>query len=347
MIKRIAIIGAGAIGSALGGLLRRAGHDVVLVGRGAHIKAIREAGLRIDGVLGSFTVRVEAVETLASRPDVAFLTVKSQDVLAALEANRVLLQDVPVVTFQNGVRSDELAAAVVGKERLASVVVNLSANFLTPGEVTILYADALVLGRPFAPNDAEVGEIAAILRDAFLTRVSGNIGGAHWLKLIVNLNNAFPALTNSTYREVYRDPILGELAVRAMREGLEVADRAGIALESLPDMPVLLARAMRLLPLWLAARLAAAKIRRIETRWPLLGSTLQSLRRRRPTEIDYLNAEVVRLGRGLGISTPVNAAIVELVHQLEQTRRFISAEAIRGEIDKRERAARSANTRID
>ncbi len=227
------------------------------------------------------------------------------------------------------------------------MVVNLSANFLTPGEVTILYADALVLGRPFAPNDAEVCEIATILRDAFPTRISGNIGGAHWLKLIVNLNNAFPALTDSTYRDVYRDPFLGQLAVRAMREGLDVVNRAGITLESLPDMPVLLARGMRLLPLWLAARLAAAKIRRIETRWPLLGSTLQSVRRRRPTEIDYLNAEVVRLGRELGISTPVNAAIVELVHQLEQTRRFLSAKAIRAEIDKRERAADNANTRID
>ena len=333
MIKRIAIIGAGAIGSALGGLLRRAGRDVVIIGRSAHVKAIRAAGLRVDGVRGSFTVQVEAAEALASRPDVAFLTVKSQDVLAALEANRAQLADVPLVTFQNGVRSDELAAGVVAKERLASVVVNLSANFLTPGEVTILYADALVLGRPFAANDAEVQAIAVILRDAFPTRVSGNIAGAHWLKLIVNLNNAFPALTDRTYRDVYRDPYLGRLAVRAMREGLEVVARAGIALESLPDMPALLARAMRLLPLALAARLAAAKIRRIELRWPLLGSTLQSLRRGRPTEIDYLNGEVVRLGREVAFPTPVNATVVALVHQVERTGRFLSVDAIRSAIE--------------
>jgi len=321
-MTRIAIIGAGAIGSALGALLCRAGRNVTLIGRSAHVGAIRSGGLRVDGALGSFTVPMAASEALDFRPDLAFLTVKTQDVLAALQANMAFLAGVPVVTFQNGVRSDALVATVVPPRQLISAVVNIHANFLAPGLVTVIYPGPLLIGRPFGPNDAEVEALAAILRDAVPTKVSANIHGAHWLKLIVNLNNAFPALTNATFHQILADPGLRQLAVKVMLEGLRVAKRAGIRLESLPDTPAALIHLIDWLPLRLAAAVAAAKARRMETRWPLLGSTLQSLQRKRPTEIDYLNGEVVRLGRELGVATPLNAIMVEMVHQVEQTGRF-------------------------
>jgi 2-dehydropantoate 2-reductase len=103
---------------------------------------------------------------------------------------------------------------------------------------------------------------------------------------------------------------------------MRVAKRAGIRLESLPDTPAALIGLIGWLPLRLAAVVVAAKARRMETRWPLLGSTLQSLQRKRPTEIDYLNGDVVRLGRELGVATPLNAIMVEMVHRVEQTGRF-------------------------
>jgi len=321
-MTRIAIIGAGAIGSALGALLVRAGRDVTLIGRPAHIEAIRRAGLRVDGALGSFTVPMAAAEALDFRPELAFLTVKTQDALAAVRAYAALLAGVPVVTFQNGVRSDALVATALPPQQLISAVVNLHANYLTPGAVTLLYPGPLLIGRPFGPNDAEVAAVAALLRDAVPTRVSSNILGAHWLKLIVNLNNAFPALTNATFHQVYADRGLRRLAVQAMLEGLRVAKRAGIRLASLPDTSAALIHLIDILPLGFAAAVAAAKARRMETEWPLLGSTLQSLQRKRPTEIDYLNGEVVRLGLESGVATPLNAALVEMVHQVEQTGRF-------------------------
>jgi 2-dehydropantoate 2-reductase len=319
-MTRIAIIGAGAIGSALGALLVRAGRKLTLVGRAAHVDAIRRNGLRVEGALGSFTVPIAASEALDFRPDLAFLTVKTQDALAAVQANAALLAGIPVVTFQNGVRSDALVATVLPPRQIISAVVNIHANYLTPGAVTLIYPGPLLIGRPFGPNDAEVVTVAALLRDAVPTKVSSNIHGAHWLKLIVNLNNAFPALTNTTFHSIFSDRALRQFAV--MLEGLHVAQRAGIRLESLPDTPAALIRLIDALPLRLAAWIAAAKARRMETRWPLLGSTLQSLQRKRPTEIDYLNGEVVRLGHELGVATPLNAALVEMVHQVEQTGRF-------------------------
>jgi 2-dehydropantoate 2-reductase len=334
-MTRIAIIGAGAIGSALGALLSRAGRNVTLIGRSAHVDAIRREGLRVDGALGAFTVKVAAVEALDFRPDFAFLTVKTQDALAVAQANAAFLAGVPVVTFQNGVRSDELVATIVRPQQLISAVVNIHANFVTPGTVTLVYPGPLLIGRPFGPNDAEVEALAAILRDAVPTKLSANIHGAHWFKLIANLNNAFPALTNMTFHQIFADARLRQLAVKVMLEGLRVADRAGIHLESLPDTPVALIRLIDWLPLWLAARVAAAKVRRMETQWPLWGSTLQSLQRNRPTEIDYLNGEVVRLGRESGVATPLNAIIVEMVHQVEQTGQFWTVEATSSAISAR------------
>ena len=153
------------------------------------------------------------------------------------------------------------------------------------------------------------------------------------MKLLVNLNNALPAMTNLSSHDVYRDAYLTRLAILAMREGIDAIDSAGIALESLPSFPIAVARMIRLVPLGFAGHLVSFMVRRQETRWPLLGSTLQSIRRGRPTEIDYLNGEVVRLGRQVNVPTPINLAMVELVHQVESGDRFLSTGEIRRAIE--------------
>ncbi len=141
-IRRIAVIGAGAVGSALGALLHRAGQKVVLICRPAHVAAIRQDGLRVDGDTGNFIAPVEATETLDFRPDLALLTVKTQDVVAAVKANQAFLNDVPVVTFQNGVHSDELVASLLPREQILSAVVLMHATYLLPGKVTVVYRES-------------------------------------------------------------------------------------------------------------------------------------------------------------------------------------------------------------
>lgn len=326
---KIAIIGAGAVGSTLGALLARRGQDVTLIGRPAHVAAIRSDGLRVEGHLGEFTIQVKAAETLDFRPDLALLTVKTQDVVAAVRDNLTYLTDVPLVTLQNGVRSDELVASLLPQSQLLSAVVRVAATYLTPGRVTVLEQGMLVVGRPVGPRDAQVNKVAHVLNRAVPTHISDNIQGAHWLKLMVNLNNALPALTNCSVSQVSVDPYLSRLGVGLIREGLRVTDRAGIRLEALPQIPVGLIRLIGRLPIGLAARMFAAMARRTETNWPLLGSTLQSIRRGRPTEIDYLNGEVVQRGKQVGVPTPLNAKVVELVHGVERTGQFLSADIVR------------------
>ena len=136
-------------------------------------------------------------------------------------------------------------------------------------------------------------------------------------------------------RQIYEDLYLGRLGVRLMREGMRVAARSGIRLESLPDLTVGLARLSTLLPVGLSARVAAAKVRRVEREGPILVSTLQSLRRGGATEIDYLNGEVVRQAERVGVPVPLNAAAVELVHQVERTGRFFSPDEVREHVEGR------------
>ena len=331
-MTRIAILGAGAIGSVLGACLSRTGEDVTLIGRAAHMNAIRHNGLQLDGALGSFTARVAAAEALNFRPDYAFLTVKTQDVSATLQANLSFLKDVPLVTFQNGVRSDELAAALLSKSQIMSAVVNISASYLAPGKVTVVYPGPLIVGRPFGAPDAQLQAVAAILRQGVPIHVSENIQSVHWLKLIFNLNNALPALLNASLHEVYAETYLRQLAARLMREGLSVVRHAGIRLASLPEASVTLFRLIGLLPAPLAGLLLGVSARRIKTDWPLWGSTLQSLRRGRPTEIDYLNGEIVRLGQQTGQRAPLNKAIVQMVQHVEETGQFLTVDEIRSNI---------------
>ena len=92
---------------------------------------------------------------------------------------------------------------------------------------------------------------------------------------------------------------------------------------------VALTKLVNWMPSGIAGRIAAAKVRQLTTEWPLWGSTLQSIQRGRPTEIDYLNGEIMELGKRYGGDTPLNTKIVELVHQVERTGKFLSVEEIR------------------
>jgi 2-dehydropantoate 2-reductase len=218
---RIAVIGAGAVGSALGSLLWRAGEDVVLVGRAAHVAAIRAAGLNVEGVLGGFRAAPRAEERLSSKPELALLTVRIPDVVAALRENAAYLQGVPIVVLQNGLRGEELAASVVPAAQLVSAVVALHAEYRVPGHVALLHADGLLVGRLDAANDELVERVRAVLDKALPTVASANIRGARWAKLIASLGDVAP----------YPDPYVRSLAAGLEREGISVAVRAGVRLE--------------------------------------------------------------------------------------------------------------------
>jgi len=144
---KIAIIGAGAIGSVLGGLLALARLDVTLIGRQPHVSAINQNGLALDGVLGSFVVRVRPREQLDFVPDLAILAVKTQNLAVATLENKPFIQDATVLTLQNGMRADQMVAEIIGGEHLYSAVVLFGATFFEPGKVTWYSVKARLMGK--------------------------------------------------------------------------------------------------------------------------------------------------------------------------------------------------------
>ena len=335
-MRKIAIVGSGAVGSTLGALLDRAREQVYLIARPDHVRAIKEnRGLQIDGIKGTFKARVQALETLDFKPDLVLLTVKTQDVASALESIREYIDGVPVLTMQNGIRSDELAAGVIGRTHLMSAMLRITCTYLDPGKVILIEQGGLVIGAPFPECTVDPKVFLDMLTKVMPTTVSSNISGVHWSKLLFNLNNALPAITGKEMQSIKDHPDMFRVVVRMMKEGLGVADSLNVRLEPIPESPVSLIKLLSLLPVGIAAQLTRIGYNKASRRLngrPLYGSTLQSLKRGKPTEIDYLNGEIVRLGKETGVATPVNERIVEMVHEVEVTGVHLSAEELTGRV---------------
>jgi 2-dehydropantoate 2-reductase len=340
MWNKIVVIGAGAIGSLVGGLLLRAGEDVTLIGRRAHVDAINERGLLIDGVPGTIRVNIKAQEHLDFTPDIVILAVKSQDVEAAAYEIRPYVHGVPIITMQNGVRSHELVANVLGRANIVSSVVLLACTFLEPGKVTYSSKGRLVIGNPFGFNRAQLERIAALLNKAIPTTLIQDIHCAHWTKLIVNLNNAIPAITELSLQEIRAQPELRSLPFYLMKEGLDIIKRSNITLCNLPGIPMDILKRIFNMPISIAVPLLGLLMKSTGTvpksmgAVPVLGSTLQSIKRGKSTEIDYINGEIVALGKKLGIPTPYNTIIVTMVHQVETQGKFFTRDELLSNIEK-------------
>jgi 2-dehydropantoate 2-reductase len=327
---KIAVIGAGAIGSVIGGLLSKAGEDVTLIGRKAHVDVINQNGLILDGESGKIVIQVKAAENLDFKPDLALLTVKSQDVESSVKKVQPFLSGTPVVTMQNGVQSDDLVARVLGKENIISSVVTFNGEFLEPGKAlysSLFSKTVLLIGEPFGAKGNRLQSLSALFNKALPTDISEDIRGAHWTKLLWNLITAVPAVTGLSYQECNHYPQIRELNINLMKEGLEVIKLAGIKTAPVPGFPLSLMETMAKMPLPESSSMMK-NIIESAGELPVLGSILQSIKRGKSTEVDYLNGEIVNLGKKKGIPTPVNSLMVELVHQVETTGKFLTVDEL-------------------
>lgn len=322
---RIAVIGAGAVGGLIGGLLAEAGEDVTLIGRASQVEAIRNEGLRITGTIGERVTWPDAQENLSEEVDLTILATKTQDLDAACREAAQFSRGA-VVTMQNGTRCDEIARRYFAPERIVGCVVYSMATFLKPGEIECGVRGWLTLGTPFVKDPNLLQQVEHTLEKAMRVRTSSDIAASRWTKLIGNLNNALPAATGLPLQEIYFSPSTSRLPLRVMGEGLRTLTAAGIRLDRSPQ-----AAAMRLasrlpepVPVRLFKALARTKIGKV----PMLGSTWQSVMRGSATEIDYLNGEIVALGERTGSPTPYNSRVVQLVHEVERTREFYPPEKL-------------------
>jgi 2-dehydropantoate 2-reductase len=325
---RYIVIGAGGVGGTIGGRLAQAGHDVVLVARGPHLDALRaQGGLRLATPEGTSVVGLPAVsgpdEVELTGDDVLLLATKTQDAEAALAGwawqpvkdGTVAAEVLPVLCAQNGVASERLALRRF--RHVYGVCVWLPATHLEPGAVEAQGAPRsglLHVGRYPSGTDATIERIGADLdASRFLAPVVPDIMRWKHGKLMANLANAIEAVSG-----LARDEHSKELRRRARAEGRAVLDAAGIAYAGDDEN----------------ARFRADQVQIVTINGNERGggSSWQSLTRGTGSiEADYLNGEIVLLGRELGIPTPVNEVLQRLANQAARERRApgsLSAEGI-------------------
>lgn len=302
---RICILGAGALGSAIGGTLAEGGHEVTLVNRNRrHIDAIRERGLILRSDGRDRTVHLAATTDTAglAAAELVLILVKALDTEAAALASRPLVApDTVVMSLQNGVGQEELLASILGRQHVLGGRTYAGGVMLAPGHVLSgIDGKETIIGELDGVASPRATDLARSLTASGLeTRATSQIWTAIWDKLLVNISTgALAALTRLTYGELYRLPEIEETAIAAVAEAMAVADALGIPLATTdPRAP------------WNKA--AAGLPPEFKT------SMLQSIESGRRTEIDFINGAVVREGRRAGVPTPVNAALVALIRAIE------------------------------
>jgi len=325
---KISIIGAGAIGCVTAALLQGAGRDVALIGRSEQVDVINSNGLTVAYAEGEKNYSISAATGLTGAPDVVLLAVKSNDVEEACYGIKDKLGDAPVLTMQNGVRSDDIAGGILGRKRIVSSVVMYGATYLEPGRVDYNFPGGLLIGKAFEDTEDEALETLkeALTGPLDVTEVP-DIHGAHWTKLVLNLNNALAAILGDGLDEIFRDPRICVLGVAVMREALGVMNKAGIKLADLPDLPLEKLESLLNAPEEVSADVYGKIMTGLSNTY-LPGSVLQSIRRGKTTEAEYLNGEVLRLAVENGLDAPVNMLVAELLTQVTVSGRHMEPDAL-------------------
>lgn len=324
---KVAVIGTGAIGGLVAGYLKEQGEDVLAIGTKDTVEAINKKGLHISGVRGKIKVNIQASLSLNKKVDLIILATKTQDIEKALEENKKYLSGTIILTTQNGVEADEIVAQFVPKENIISSIVMFGATLLMPGEVVHNFERKWVIGKPFSKNDEWVKRASILLGRIFPVEITDDIKGMKWLKVFANANNCIPAICGKSMQECFANLDLCEISIGIWQEGLGAIKKSGIKLVNLPDFTVEQVTKLTSLPIKEAAKIFSGIMVNL-SKEPLYGSILQSIKRGKPSEIDYLNGAFVDLGRKNLFHTPLNKKLVELVKKVEKDKKFLSIEEL-------------------
>jgi len=303
---KICVLGAGALGCSIGGVLTEAGEEVWLVNRSAaHVEAMNRDGLRMldNGVERRVAVHAATHCDGLATVDLVIVLVKSFDTRAAIEAARpVIGANTLVLSLQNGLGHEDILADVIGRRAVLAGKTYVGGVITAPGCVTIgTRGKQTLIGELDGSVTGRVQAIAhAFDRAGLATVVSTNIVGTMWDKLLINVaTGALAAITGLTYGGLYDVPEIEQLALEAVAEAMAVAHAAGVTLSMTDPRQA-----------WDLAREGLPA--------EFKTSMLQSLEKGGKTEIDFINGSVVRWGARCGVPTPVNRSLIACVKGIER-----------------------------
>lgn len=314
-------IGAGAIGSYVGGSLAAAGHSVVFLERPHNVETLTRDGIAISTAAGQIYA---GPATAISDPrlaidfgpfDVALFALKSYDTASAIDNLKPVLDALPpFLCLQNGVDNEPALSAVLGPEKVIAGTVTTAVSRLQPGHIAV----ERLRGVGVAGGHALIPDLLAAMQSAGLQPVHyQNPLSMKWSKLLTNLTaNATSAILDLTPAEIYAHPALFRLELTMLRETLAVMSAMGIPVTNLPGTPAAaLAFAVRHLPAPISQPILQRALGRGRgDKLPSFHLDLHSGRGR--SEVNYLNGAVVRAGQAIGIATPINAMLASLLERL-------------------------------
>jgi len=303
---KICVLGAGSLGSAIGGRLAEAGHSVCLINRNqSFVDAVRARGLRLLEEGRERSVGVEAARTPEGLApvDLVIVLVKSFHTREAAEAARNLVgPDTMVMSLQNGLGHEDILSEVFGRAHVLAGKTYVGGQMTEPGLIlTGVRGKETIFGELDGALSPRMLALQAAFEAAGMTAVaSPNIMGAIWDKLLINVaTGAVTAITGLVYGDLYQTPEVEAVGLEAVKEAMTVAAALRIRLET--QAPV---------EAWRKAGNGLP--------YQFKTSMLQSLEKGSITEIDFVNGAVVRAGAKAGVPTPVNATLVGLVKGVER-----------------------------
>lgn len=303
--QHVVILGAGAMGSLFGGLLKQGGVNVSLVDVWIeHVEAINRNGLRLVGYGGDRTIRVGATATTEGLPqaDIVSVHCKAFDTEQAIRSALPIFGEHTVaISFQNGIGNEEILGQVLGSERVLGGWTAQGASVEAPGVVRNYGELPSQIGEMMGPiSDRVRAIVAAFNKPGLPTQAANDIVRGMWQKMMANIALSAPsAFTNLRLGEVVAVPELRAVIDLALDEAVAVAAAAGVAVDAAD------------------AQQALHQITGKQGTGANKSSLCVDIRNGRRTEIDFINGVVVRLGRQLGVPTPVNATFVAAVKGLE------------------------------
>ena len=316
---RCAIYGAGSLGTVLGAYITKSGVDIDLINRNqTHVDALNANGARITGTV-DMTVPVRAITPaqMSGTYDVILLLTKQlQNAQVVAMLRDYLAEDGVIVTLQNGLPEPGIAE-IVGSGRTMGCVVEWGATLSAPGVCTLTSApDSLSfhMGRMEGIPVQRYAEVKALLEKMCPVHEEPNLLGARWSKLLINATfSGLGTVVGGTFGSVSESSDARKVAIRCMKECIDVGRAAGVTFAPVQGKDITklfyFKGAVKRAIGTLLIPIAMKKHRAIEP------SMLQDLKNGKPCEIDAINGIVCEYGRKLGVPTPINDKIVEIVKQ--------------------------------
>jgi 2-dehydropantoate 2-reductase len=340
MSKRIAFVGAGALGGYVGGYLAHHGHDVTFIDLWPeNIEAIRKRGLELDGVTpeekftvtGAKTMHLTEAQALAQQKpiDIAFVAVKSYDTeWATMLIRQYLAADGYVVSLQNCLNEEKIAGIVGWGRTIGTIASLISVDMFEPGRIRRTIAKGgdkhtvFRIGEPHGRITRRVEELVAMFRLIDSSKATTNLWGERWTKLVQNgMRNGISAASGMSTAACDQDDAIRRFAIGLGGEAIRVGQALGYQLEKIFKLePEILARAgegeSKSLQEVEAVLIASAEV---NPRGDLMRPSMaQDIIKGRRTEIEFMNGYVVDKGAALGLPTSNNVKLTEVVKRIER-----------------------------